>query len=520
MSNMHTTIQRAAAALTLIALAACSGGVGSNGSVPIAPVLPAGGGLTQQNLVGVGDSLTFGEQSEGQMGDPSATAPGISALPGAAVPPTQENGFWALLYQQYTGKSAATTGVLPLIVKPGLGSQLVVSTLNAGFAPTHIGCDAFNQQAYSQATWPLTRMVPASPVANLGIPGATMHEAVAMNAPITGAPPGPVGTSCPSYVTLPGDPSSGGLQSLIQDESKLFYPVLGQFAATLPNPTMLNSAISLKPKVTTVWLGANDLLKFIFSHGNSPASDSPTQMATDLTQIITSLQASGSQVVVGDLPDILGNPGTGEPPVPQFFPAAKISADLQRLGVPAPFAGAVQAYVIANYTGATGFLTESGFFGILAELGSSSPTVTPNLDPSGPGSGDGPNYLDSAFSAQVIGLNAAYNSVIDSVATSTGVALAPVTTSFRQFAATGVTLAPGVTLTIQFGGGLLSYDGLHPSNTAYAVIANVFIGALDTKYNLGIAPLSNAQIGAIAQTDTYNPYVIRAVNPLWPYPLP
>ena len=86
-----------------------------------------------------GDSLTFGEQSGGQLGDPTATAPGISALPGAAVPPTQENGFWSLLYQQYAGKNPATTGVLPLIVKPGLGAQLVVSTLNAGFAATHLG---------------------------------------------------------------------------------------------------------------------------------------------------------------------------------------------------------------------------------------------------------------------------------------------------------------------------------------------------------------------------------------------
>jgi lysophospholipase L1-like esterase len=519
MSIMFTTMQRAAAALTLIALAACSGAV-SNGTTPGTPVLPAGGGLTQQNLVGVGDSLTFGEQSSGQMGDPTATAPGISALPGAAVPPTQENGFWALLYQQYTGKNAATMGALPLIAKPGLGGQLVVSTLNAGFAATHLGCDAFNAQAYSPTTWQFTRLTPAAPIADLAIPGATMHEAIAMNAPETGAPPGPVGTSCPSYVTLPGDASSGGLQSLIQDESKLYYPVLGQFGATLSNPTMLNAAVSLKPKVTTVWLGANDLLKFIFSHGQSPASDSPAQLATDLTQIITTLQANGSQVVVGDLPDILGNPATGEIPVPQFFPAAKISADLQKLGVPALFAGAVQAYIIGKYTGATGFLTESGFFGVLAELGSSTPTVTPNLDPNGAGSGDGPIYLDSTFSATVIALNAGYNQAIDATTTATGAALAPITLNFRALAASGLTLAPGVTLTLQFGGGLLSYDGVHPSNTAYAAIANVFIGALDTKYSLTIPPLSNAQIGAIAQTDTYNPYVIKAINPAWPYPLP
>lgn len=516
---MFTSQHRILAAFAILALAACSGGGG--GSVPSVSPLPSGGGLTQQNFVGVGDSLTFGEQSEGQLGDPTATAPGISALPGAAVPPTQENGFWALIYQQYTGHSAASAGVLPLIVKPGLGSQLVVSTLGAGFFATHLGCDAFNAQAYSAVTWPLVRMNPASPVADLGIPGATMHEAVAMNAPETGAPPGPVGNSCPSYVTIAGDPTSGGLQSLIQDESKLFYPVLGQFSATLgPNATQLSAAVSLKPKVVTVLLGANDLLKFIFSHGQSPASDSPAQMATDLTKIITTLQAAGAQVIVGDLPDILGNPGTGEIPVPQFFPATKISADLQALGVPAAAANAVQAYVQAKYTGTTGFLTESGFFGIAAELGSASPTVTPNLDPNGAGSGDGPLYLDAAFSATVIALNAGYNQAIDATATATGAALAQLTAGFRQLAASGLTLAPGVTLTLQFGGGLLSYDGLHPSNTGYAVTANLFIAALDAKYNLGIAPLSNAQIGAIAQSDTYNPFVIKAINPAWPYPLP
>jgi lysophospholipase L1-like esterase len=516
---MFTLQHRAIATVALLALAACNGVV-NGGNLPVAPVLPSGGGLTQQNLVGIGDSLTFGEQSAGQLGDPTATAPGISALPGAAVPPTQENGFWALVYQQFTGRTAASAGALPLIAKPGLGGQLVVSTLAAGFFATHLGCDAFNAQAYSPTTWQFTRLNPASPIADLGIPGATMHEAVAMNAPITGAPPGPVGTSCPSYVTIPGDSTSGGLQSLIQDESKLYYPVLGQFGATLTNPTMLNAAVSLKPKIATVWLGANDLLKFIFSHGQSPATDTPTQMAADLTQIITTLQAGGTQVVVGDLPDILGNPGIGEPPVPQFFPAAKISADLQALGVPAPAAGAVQAFVIAKYTGATGFLTESGFFGILSELGSSSPTITPNLDPNGAGSGAGSLYLDSAFSATVIALNAGYNQAIDATATATGAALAPITLNFRNLAATGLTLAPSVTLTMQFGGGILSYDGLHPSNTGYAVITNVFIGALDAKYGLAIAPLSNAQIGAIAQTDTYNPFVIKAINPAWPYPLP
>jgi lysophospholipase L1-like esterase len=55
-----------------------------------------------------------------------------------------------------------------------------------------------------------------------------------------------------------------------------------------------------------------------------------------------------------------------------------------------------------------------------------------------------------------------------------------------------------VTLTADFLGGLFSLDGLHPSNTGYAIMANEFIkginGALGTKYRL-------ANVGVIARRD-------------------
>lgn len=508
---MFTRFHRAIAALAVISLAAC-GGSGTGPGTPLPPGNTPNAGLAQQQYVGIGDSLTAGYQSGGLLGDPNTTS-AVSALPGGIVPVTQENGWWALFYQQATGKSAA--GVLPLIKSPGLSDQMVVSAQPPGFAGTHSGCDSFNTAAYSPSTWAATRIDSAAPIADLAVPGITMHEAVAMTHPVTGPPTGP---NC-GYVTIPGDPTSGGLQSLVQGESLMFYPILGQFTTTLApgSATMLNAAVSLKPQLTTVWLGANDLLKFAFSHGNSPATDSPTQFAADLTQIVTTLQKAGSKVVIGNLPHILGEPGV-EGPTPQFFPIAKLSFDLQALGVPAAIATNVQAYVQATYTGSGGFLTETGFFTVLSEIAAGAPSI--NLDPNGAGSGAGALYLDTAFATQVMGLNDAYNAAIATVASQTGAALADVETEFDNLDKNGLPLAPGVTLTMQFGGGLLSYDGLHPSNTAYAVIANLFIGTADAAYGMTITPLSNAQIGAIAQTDTYNPYVIKAVNPAWPYPLP
>lgn len=512
---MLKQVSKPIAALAILALAACQGS-GTNGTIAMPPTNVPNAGLTQQTYVGVGDSLTAGYQAGGLLGDPTATS-SVSALPGGAVPVTQENSFWALFYQQATGKSAASaSGPLPLIKSPGLGDQLVVSAQPPGFTGTHSSCDTFNNAAFSPSQWTAVRVNPSAAIADVAIPGLTMHEAVSMTGPITGPPTGP---NC-GFITLPGDPTSGGLQSLVAGESMMYYPVLGQFAATLKpgTATELNAAVSLKPSMTTVWLGGNDVLKYIFSHGTSPATDSPTQFAADLTTIVTTLQKSGSKVVLGNLPDILGNGGS-EGPVPQFFPIAKLSADLQALGVPAAVAGNVQAFVQATYTGSGGFLTESGFFAVLSQIEAGAPSIT--LDPTGPGSGDGALYLDTAFAAQAMTLNAAYNTAIDTVAASTGSALADIQTTFEGIdAAGGVTLAPGVTLTTQFGGGLLSFDGVHPSNTGNALIANVFIGAADTTFGATIPPLSNAQIGAIAQTDTYNPFVIKAIDPAWPYPLP
>jgi lysophospholipase L1-like esterase len=527
---MLKSLHRTLAAAALVSLAACSGGTVS--TPPTAPSPSAGNpsGIVQQNFVGIGDSLTFGEQSDGMLGA-LATSP-VSGLPGNIVPATQTNGFFALMYAQMNGITldpanynldtalgAPATSPLPLIKAPGLGGQLVVSAVNPPFGASHSPCDQFNDAAYSASAWTSTRVFASGPIANLGIPGITMHEAVAMTGPMTGPPNTP---GC-GYVTLPGDPTSGGLQALVSGESQAFYPVLGQFQAKLGagHVTQLNAAVALQPKLVTVWLGANDVLKFIFSHGQSPVTDTPQQLAADLTTIVTTLEKSGAKVVVGNLPDILGNPSIPtDTPVAQFFPITKLSADLQALGIPQAAADQLTAYVSATYTkGTGGYLTESGFFSLAGQV-KANPSALPNLDPNGAGSGDGPLYLDQSFAAQAIALNAGYNQAINGVAAATGAALADFQTEFENLDATGLTLAPGVTLTLHFGGGILSYDGLHPSNVGYALIANEFIAAADTKFGMTIPPLDAATIGAIAQSDSYNPFVVKAVNPAWPFPLP
>jgi lysophospholipase L1-like esterase len=519
------------ASLTLAALttlAACgNGGGGGNvpqlvkGTGPATAPTPIGGPV----LIGMGDSLTAGEQSDGLLGT-LATSP-LSAYPGNAVYPGQDSGWFAILFDCLTSTGGtcnhtsysttnASLAILPLINAPGLGTQIVLNATTL-LANTQSGCSAFNTAAFGASTWEGTRISPTTGIADLGVPGITMHEAVAMTGPYEG-PPG--GTNC-GYTTIPGDPTSGGLQSLVESENQLFLPVLGEFAPAYgSNLTMLNVATGMSPKLTTVWLGANDLLKYIFSAGTAPASDTPTQMAADLTKIIKSLTATGSKVLVADLPTLL--PTTGHS-VPQFFAQANLTANFTKLlevesggaigpGPAAEYAAAIVADLGTNFgVTAGGYLTESGFLGTieqavpLIEANPADPDFAAiQLDPTTKGSGLGSAYLTPAFVAQVQALNAAYNQAIDGVATSSGsnVALVPISTFFNTASTTGIPVGP-FTVTEQFGGGLTTWDGLHPSNVGYAVIANDFIATADTAFGMTIPQLSTAQLEGILGTDPY-----------------
>jgi lysophospholipase L1-like esterase len=532
---------------TIASLAACGSGGGGNvpqlvkGTGAATAPTPLGGPM----LIGVGDSLTAGEQSDALLGAPTTSS--LSAYPGGSVYPGQVSGWFADMYDclNATGGVCNHTpfslvppstlpnnpsdAVLPLIRAPGVGTQIVLNA-TTGFANTQSGCSAFNDSAFGAGTWTGTRENPTAGLADLGVPGITMHETIYMNGPYEGPPT--QSTSGCGYATLPNDPTSGGLQSLVEAENLYFLPVLGgYYPAYGSNLTELNVAVGMKPKLTTVWLGANDLLKFIFSAGTAPASDTPTQMAADLTKIVSSLTATGSKVLIADLPTLL--PTTGNP-VPQFFPQTKLSADLQALGIPAAAAGAIVSYVGTTYGVTTGgYLTETGMLDVVEGCASAPATcTTPKLDPGGAGTGLGSAYLTPAFAAEVQALNAGYNQAIDGVAQQFAakapgqVALVSINTFFTQASTTGVTI-PGLPgpLTLQFGGGLVSWDGLHPSNAGYAEIANYFIATADAPAASGglgmtIPQLALNQLLGIVITDPYDPYVLKAGNPQSPFPLP
>lgn len=77
----------------------------------------------------------------------------------------------------------------------------------------------------------------------------------------------------------------------------------------------------------------------------------------------------------------------------------------------------------------------------------------------------------------------AYNSQISAIATKYNLALVDANAEMRKIANSGLTFY-GTTFTTTFvQGGAFSLDGVHPTGIGYAIVANMFVDAINRKYN-------------------------------------
>lgn len=516
-----------------VALAACS----SNGgpAVPETRTAPTSPTAVTQTIVGLGDSLTAGEQSSGVLGSATVTLPDpttlFSPLAGIGiVPPTQENGWFSLFYSAaksmtWTEQADPSTSVLPLIAGPGLGNQILPAnpayTGGVPFAtvPGRSSCDSFNAGAYSAATASSTvRLNPTSTTYDLGIPSLTLHEAIAMYQPLV--------TTCTTLFPSPSNASQAeidALQSLIGGESEYFYPIMGHYSPPGSEVTPLQAAVSLHPTLTTVWLGANDLLKYAFSGGTAVGLDTTSaSVKADMTTVIKTLENAGSNVIVADLPDIVETPQftiVGNPPSQSYcefqtwLPCLLVEVE----GLPWALATGYTTTVLEaddpflDPSGSqNALLTESGLIALIEASG----------DPSAlSASGNGTYFLTASFAQQVQAVNAAINAGIQEAATANHAAFVPIDQIFAGiYSGSGAyfdqaaTINTGICCTLAFGGGLLSFDGLHPSDTGYGLIAYYFAYYANAKFGTSIPQPSPASAyngtGGIyaAYPDPYAPH--------------
>lgn len=252
--------------------------------------------------------------------------------------------------------------------------------------------------------------------------------------------------------------------------------------------TQLQEAIALKPTTVFLWIGNNDALAGIES-GTPASMTTVADFTTDFTQLITTLKAQTSaNLVVANIPDVTA--------IPYLTPSSTI------INAFVAFSG-LQASVVQQFLGLTPgeLVNAKGVQAIEAGISSLQPgqnSIT--LDDSDILTPDEISTIQATIDS--------YNQVIQQQVSAAGGTLVDMHSYFATLKA-GVTVN-GVAASTTYLGGLFSLDGIHPTNTGYALLANQFIAAVNAKFSLSIAATN---VNGIAAADPLFGPSIKPIKP-------
>src|SRR5271156_435654 len=356
---------------------------------------------------------------------------------------TQQVHGWAPL----VAKQAGFNIIQPLIAYPGAPN--VLQLISLGPPPvTMTVCPPSGIPGVCATTTGRDNF--ATQVTDLAVPGALLNDV--MN-------------------TVPLVNPAPGQQQL--NQLVLGFPGLGYGQAL----SQLGFAIQAQPTTIFLWIGNNDAL--VADSTGMPSSMTPvatftTQYQALITQLTTRTPA---HLVIANIPDVTQ--------VPYLTPAAVVLGEVsQQTGLPTTVLSGLLGIVPGDYVNPTG----------LAEI----PLILG-------GAQKGPiNDAGVLSAAEVVTVQAqvtAFNQVIAAQAQAAGATLVDINALFKQVTTSGLTIN-GYTGTAAFLGGFFSLDGIHPTNTGYAVVANKFIDTMNSSISTTIPDVA---LGPVA-----------AADPLWP----
>lgn len=290
----------------------------------------------------------------------------------------------------------------------------------------------------------------ATQVTDLAVPGAYVND---------------VANTIPMVNPTPGQQQ---LNQLV-----LGFPGLGYGLAL----SQLGQAINAQPTTIFLWIGNNDAL--IADITGMPSSMTSvanfTTQYTALMQQLTTL--TPAHLVIGNIPDVTQ--------VPYLTPAALVLGQAsQETGLPTAVLSGILGISPGDYV---------------------NPTGTAQVLPILTGAQKGPITDAGVLSAaEVVTVQAqvnSFNQVIAAQAQQANATLVDINALFKQVSTSGLTIN-GYTGTTAFLGGFFALDGIHPTNTGYAVVANTYIDTMNSKIGTKIPDVS---LSAVA-----------AADPLWP----
>ncbi|MCF8435336.1 MAG: hypothetical protein K9G57_00700 [Ignavibacteriales bacterium] len=437
------------------------------------PGAPASGNADFARFVSIGNSLTAGYQN------------------GSVYQSGQDYSFGTLI-----AKQIKTTYAQALISDPGIPNRLQIKDLtvvNGEVVGVSLG-------ANPDLGTPLNSDY-NQPFNNLGIPGAILYDIA--------------------------DTSDFAAKSVARNNP--FFSIV--LRSKELGKSILQQALIQSPTLMTLWIGNNDVLGYATSGGTS-GTDATGTLPTDknvfaflYNQLVTALDATGRNIVVGNIPDVKSIPffrtvgpqlGVGIQAAQTANPAI-LGLFYQKTGETVASSFATPATLISGgvlitltgstYAGLVGVPSGKYYrdYGLTPGPGIDTTQVF-GLHPQNPW----PNrfILDANEMAVVDDHTTYFNNTIASlVASKSNFALADMNSFFNQVASNGYT-SDGISFTTEFlSGGLFSLDGVHPTSQGSAVLANKFIEVINSKFGASIPYVNVASVPSSIPLAKINPRI-------------
>jgi|SRR5579884_2708950 len=284
----------------------------------------------------------------------------------------------------------------------------------------------------------------------------------------------------------------------------LFYPVacppspnpmapplpIQIMAAEILSPQNCNSGITeigeaaaltqaIHNDTTIFWIGSNDALFPLLFAGQNPTPEAAFETAYD--PAVATLAQTSKRLVLANIPDVTL--------LPYLTPEPVFAAYVASLNLPDPLTATVLTGLMPG-----DMVTPYAFAVVSLMKANTIPFAPVSMVP--PAAVNGAAIVIPASEvASIQSAIAGYNNHIAKMAAKYHAALVDIHGVVNNIAANGITIN-GKTLTTAFMGGLFSLDGVHPSNTGYAIIANEFIRAMRDQIHTSIPPADLDDVAA------------------------
>lgn len=375
----------------------------------------------------------------------------------------QPNGYASLIADQ-----AHATLTLPLIPHPGIPNVLELLKLN----PLTIVPEPGTLPA-------IPRDNPCQQATNLAVPGVTVEQALTL---VPGQPTATDGTAQLSTDVVLGFPNPLGYE-------------LGICPGTPTQPlTQIQQAVALKPTTVVEYLGNNDALVPALTGALSTLTPL-SSFANSYDAVLDALSKTDATIITATIPDVTK--------VPYFTSVSTLAAEV---GVPVSIVAEKLGVGPGDFLRLTALTPAESI--LLGKTSGPLPAECP-VPLAGLPVSTVPCVLTSQDAQLVQFTIDAYNVIILFESITHNATIVDIHALVDTIAARGYN-ADNKHLTTAFLGGLFSLDGVHPTNTGYAIIANTFIEQMNAAFGSHI-PLVN--VDAIAAKDPLVPPVKPPVTP-------